>query len=385
MATALKKDLVHLQKKVARFARQYIAGRDDLHSMNGFPHDIWDKMGNEKLLGISLPEEYEGLGGDYLSIVVAGEALTRTGHNMGIAISWLIHNAVSRFIIMGFGDKRQYDIYLKGLATGKITASIAVSEPGRGAHPKYLETSAYRRGDFYMLTGEKSYLTNGPIADLFIVVASTEVDGERKRFTAFIVPKDTTGLSMTEPIKLDFFRPAPHGGIVLSQCSIPASSIIGEEGSAYEKMIKPFREVEDALMMGLLVGGMARQFDLLLNLIGNQGVDPQEELKKCMGEMQSTLHALRIMAYEAASMLDSSIEHIEFLPLLISFRNILQQSNNLFKVIISMAGIEEDTDLHRITNDMAHSMDMAKNVNLIKQKKIGKRLLTEKGSDEFAP
>ena len=385
MATALKEDYISLQKKIAHFAEQHIAKRDELHSMDSFPQDIWSKMGEEKLLGLSLPVEYGGLGGSYLSTAVAGETLMRRGHNMGICISWLTHLSVSRFLIMGFGDDRQHDMYLRGLASGKITASIAVSEPGRGAHPKHLETAGYRQGDSYILNGEKSYLTNGPMADLFVVVASTRVEGDQKRFTAFLVSKDLDGLSITEPMKFDFFRPSPHGGIVLSNCTVFSSDILGREGSAYEDMVKPFRELEDALMMGLVVGGMERQLELLLDLAAKQCVDPTDKLKEDVGELQSIIHTLRIMAYEAASMLDSSIQHPEFPSLPISFRRFSKRFQELFELLINREGIEENTELALSTNDLVHGMDMGKKVALIKQKNVGEKLLSGKELNEIAP
>ncbi|MDY7031627.1 MAG: acyl-CoA dehydrogenase family protein [Thermodesulfobacteriota bacterium] len=384
MATALKKEHIRLRKKMASFAEQYIAPRDDLVSMEGFPHDIWKKMGEEKLLGVGLPEEYGGLGGNCLSIGVAGETLTRRGHNMGIAVSWLLHNALSRFMIMGFGNQEQCDTYLSSLAAGEIILSIAVSEPGRGAQPKNLETSGYHNGNFHVLEGEKTYLTNGPIANLFLVVAITEVDGGRKRFTAFLVPKNTKGLSLTEPMKLDFFRPAPHGGIVLSHCSVPGSNILGREGYAYEEMVKPFREQEDILMLGPVVGCMERQLELLLKLIEKNHVESTDAMKKNLGELRSIVHTLRIVAYEAASMLDSPDEHPELASLLISSRSLTKQFQDLYESLIKRTAIEKDTHLYSITNDFAHSVNMGKNVTLIKQKKMGEVLLSRKEDDEFA-
>ncbi len=386
MVTALDENLVFFRTKVACFAECHIGSRSDLHSMSEFPGDIWDKMGEENLLGLSLPVEYGGIGKDYLSIVVAGEALVRWGHNMGITTSWLTHLAVARYLIMGFGNERQRAIYLKGFASGKITASIAVSEPGRGAHPKYLETSACRQGNFYILNGEKSYLTNGPIADLFVVVASTGVEGGRKRFTAFLVPRDTAGLSMTEPMDLDFLRPSPHGGIILSDCSVPALQILGEEGSAYDEMVKPFREVEDTLMMGPLVGGMEREVEIFRNLSVRHGVNRTEELTRDLGELQSILDTLRIIAYEAAKMLDSSVEHREFSSLLISFRNLSRRFQDQFECLVKRAGIGDDKDLRVAAHDLTHSINMGRKIALIKQKKLGEELLGPgKESDEPAP
>ena len=384
LATALDENLIFIQTKAARFAERHIGSRPDLHSMSGFPSDIWDKMGKENLLGLSLPMEYEGIGGNYLSMVVAGEALVRWGHNLGITTSWVIHLAVARFLIMGFGNKSQRRIYLNQLATGKITASIAVSEPGIGAHPKYIETSACREGDFYILNGEKTSLTNGPIADLFVVVASTGVEGGRKSFTAFLVPGDTVGLSMTEPMVLDFLRPSPHGGIILSDCSVPATQVLGAEGSAYDEMVKPFREVEDTLMMGPLVGGMEREVELFRNLSVDNGTSFTERLMTDIGELRSILHTLRIIAYEAARMLDSSAQHPEFASLLISFRNLSRQFQDSFEFLVKKAGIKEDKGLRVIVNDLVHSINIGRKISLIKQKKLGEMFFSGKGSDEVA-
>ncbi|MDY6854990.1 MAG: acyl-CoA dehydrogenase family protein [Thermodesulfobacteriota bacterium] len=384
MATALKGELSHLKEEMARFAKQHIASRDDLHALDAFPRDIWGKMGEENLLGINLPKEYGGRGGNSLSLAVAGEILTQKGHNLGIAVSWLIHHVVSRFLIMDFGDNRQHEMYLNRLASGRITPSIAVSEPKRGTHPKYIETSANRQGDSFVLNGEKTYLTNGPIADLFIVIGITEVSEGKKRFTAFIVPKETEGLSLTEPMKLDFFRPAPHGGIVLSRCLVPASNILGKEGFAYEKMVKPFRDMEDALMMGPMIGGIESQFEVLLSLIVKQGIDKTDDLKKDLGRLQSIIHTLRIIAYEGASMVDSPVKHPEFLSLLVSFRHLSRQFQDLFELLVDSAGIEYNTALHRITNDMVHGIGIGKNIAQLKLKKIGEKRLSGKESDELA-
>ena len=96
IATAINDELCSLREKVSHFAQQNIAHRSDLHTSNEFPYDIWHKMSQEKLLGVGIPEEYGGMGGNYLSIAIAGEAMVRRGHNMGLAVSWLIHELISR-------------------------------------------------------------------------------------------------------------------------------------------------------------------------------------------------------------------------------------------------------------------------------------------------
>ena len=382
---ALTVELASLRDKVARFAEQNIGVRDDLHTLKDFPWDIWRKMGEEGLLGVGLPVGWDGIGGGYLSIAVAGEALLGRGRNAGIALSWLIHNVVSRFFILGFGNERQKDLYLKGLAGGQIAAAIAVSEPGRGAHPKHVETSADREGDRYVLRGQKTFITNGPIADLFVVVAVSRLEGGRKRFTAFLVPKDTPGLSMSEPMNLDFLRPSPHGGIVLSDCRVPASSVLGVEGSAYEDMARPFRQIEETLAMSLGVGGMGAAFDFALDLLRKPGHDPKGEFKTELGQLHSLLHTLRIVSYEAASLLDDSSHDAELPSLLGSFGDLSGQFRDRFELLTNREGLASDPMMNRMTKDMLLGGDRARRTALIQQRKLGERLLSGKERDEIVP
>jgi alkylation response protein AidB-like acyl-CoA dehydrogenase len=375
MATAISKELDTLREKVARFAEQEVACRPDLYTGDRFPHDIWRKMGRERLLGISLPVPYGGLGGNYLTLVATAEAFVARGHNMGLAVSWLIHHAVARFLILGFGNENQKEELLPGMAEGRLTACIAVSEPGTGAHPKHLKTTAFPDGDLYVLNGEKAFLTNGPIADLFVVFAQTGDDGGRKHFTAFLIPKGTPGLTVTRPLDLDFLRPSPHCGINLEDCKVPASVILGKKGSAYQDMVKPFRELEDVLMMGPVLGAMERQIEVLIDLIRKQGLSLSDELKERLGLLQSLINLLRINAYEAAAMLDSRERHPEFLSLMLASRAISSDAQSLLERFITEAGIKIDPASGHITHDINRTIQIAKNVARIKQRKLGEGLL----------
>jgi acyl-CoA dehydrogenase len=381
MATAIKDELDTLRKKVSLFAQQNIAPRTDLHTSNEFPFDIWHKMSQEKLLGIGIPEEYGGLGGNCLSIAVAGEAMVRRGYNMGLALSWLMHQIVSRSFILRFGTSEQKNEYLHDLASGKLKGSVAISEPERGAHPKYLKTVAHAKGDSYVLNGKKYHVTNAPIADLFLVCAITGVNGSRKQFTMFIVPQKNPGLLLTEPMKLTFLRPCPHGGIILTDCLVPSSNILGEIGSAYHDMVVPLRELEDVLLMGQIVGGMERELEMLLGLIQAQHISATDELKSGLGELQSLAHTLRIVAYEAATMLDSDTSHPELHSLPLSFKSLAMKFQSQFELTMSKSSITSNTKLDLLANDVFHVINIAKNVTAIKQRKLGENLLLRKGRD----
>ena len=376
MATALNEQLLSLQRRCARFAGEYIAPRTDLHTLEQFPFDIWEAMGREGLLGLGVAEEYGGGGGSFLSLAVAGEALVREGHNLGLVLSWLLHQLVSRSFITRFGTPEQRERYLPDLARGEKTACVAISEPGRGAHPKHLTTSARQEGNGLVLEGEKSYLTNGPIADIFVVVAVTEIQGDRKAFTAFLVPKETPGLAPTAPLNFPFLRPSPHGGITLRDCRLPASSILGEPGRAYTDMVLPFRELEDTAMMGPLAGGLADQIDGLAGLLRSQGISLDDDSRTEMGDLRAQVDVLRILAYETARMLDSGVEHPEYTPLLLAARTLSASFQERLAKLVARTAVVQDERLLQMTNDLVGAGSVAKNVSRLKLMKLGDDLLT---------
>jgi len=342
-------------------------------------------MSQEKLLGVGTPQEYGGMGGNYLSMAVAGETMVRRGHNMGLALSWLTQQVISRSVILKFGNSRQKNKYLPKLAKGELIASFAISEQAGGAHPKYLKTVAHKEGNDYVLSGEKYYLTNGPIADLFLVAAITGMKGSRKQFTVFIVPKGTKGLLLTEPMKLSFLRPSPHGGIVLRDCAVPSANILGKKGSAYSDIILPFGELEVILSMGPIVGGMEEELELLVNAIRQQHVRANDELKDGLGELKSLADTLDVMAYQAANMLDSDTSHPELYSVPLCLRNMAIRFQSQLNVIMSQANIKSDMELTHLANDLDHIVNIGKNTMVIKQRKLGESLLSGKAyNDESA-
>ena len=259
-----KKDIPSLLEKVAVFAGKEIATRPDMNVSDDFPLNVWRKMAHEGLFRLRITTKCGGTGISYDALVLVGEALVNHGHNMGLALSWIIHLLASGFMIGKFGTPPQRAEYLPKMADGLITASIAFSEPRSGADPRHLGTTAHREGDHFILNGEKAYLTNGPLADFFVVYAVTGAAAEKKQFTAFLVSRDNPNLTVTETMKLDFLRPSPHCMIRLENCSVPISAILGREGTALEEMARPCRTLEDALLNGPILGGMHRQVELML-------------------------------------------------------------------------------------------------------------------------
>lgn len=377
-------------KKVARFAAAEVAPEAELFSTGGeFPLSVWRRMGAEGLLGLNLPESVGGMGCDVASTLAALETFTRHGRCLGLAFSWLIHLIVSRHFILGFGSPSQCARYLPQLAAGNMTASVAISEPGVGAHPKHLKTSAHSDGNGrFVLNGEKSFLTNGPIADCFIIFAVTSVGAptDRKGFSAFLVKRDTPGLSLSPPFDLGCFYPSPHCALTLRNCRVPAASILGKKDIAYEQMARPFRSVEDLYLAALALGGMELQLDLLLEHIRSEDRTRGDGTAEGLGRLRVLLDSFQVIFHQIAG-----LGHIRgadnplLLSRLLAFRQLLQHYQACFEDLRGGLGGAENSFLGVVTRDLRRLGGIAKNIVSLQLKKIGESLLSGKESNAGPP
>ena len=174
-----------------------------------------------------------------------------------------------------FGTREQQRQYLLAAAAGKITLSFAVSEPGHGAHPKLLTTTAQKQDNDYMLNGEKTYLTNGPIAGYFYCRCRNRRHNTAKAFySLYRAARPRKASPSHQPLAMNFLKPSPHGGIKLENCLIGQKSVLGKEGNAWRDMVVPLGEIEDVVMMGPVLGGMAAQLAMLMDAIREQPTEP---------------------------------------------------------------------------------------------------------------
>ena len=195
----------------------------------------------------------EGSGG-YAAIARASEELVMRTGLLGLGSAWAARQMVARFFVLGFGDEKQRDVLMPLLSSGTAGLAVAISEPGVGAHPKTLATRAVVDGDGVRISGEKAWVSNGPDAAFFLVFAVTGESAGRKKFSAFLVPRQTAGLELRAMDAFHGLRPAQHCGLVLRECLMPASARVGPEGGAFAAMAVPFRDVEDAVGAAGLVG-----------------------------------------------------------------------------------------------------------------------------------
>ncbi len=202
------------------------------------------------------------LPGPWHTLAVVGYGLTRLSRNLGLTTSWLGQQLVLYFLarhsLSGLAAACSADV-----RSGQGLCAIAISEPGVGAHPKHLSTTATAQGSDFLINGRKSFITHGPYADWFMVLAITHRVGERKHYSTFLLPRATPGLSLTPQPEIVGLHPIGHANMSLSNCRVPHSSLIGAPGDGFGAIANPLRSLEDALMLCPLAGAVQTQIDLL--------------------------------------------------------------------------------------------------------------------------
>ena len=361
---------------VVDFAAARIATRPELSTQKHFPMDLWQDMGGAGLLGLGVPEEFGGAGLDYPGIGTVGKALARHGRCLGITLSWLMHQITARFFLYRFAPDDLKQHYLSAMADGGVTASIAISEPGAGGHPKHLKTTAEHVRAGYVITGEKTYLTNGPIADIFIVLAISGTDGNRKRYSAFLVPRDTAGLDVTGPMDVGFLRPCPHGGIIIDGCTVPEEYLLGNPGTAYEDMALPFRVVEDTIMMGPMLGAQESRFEEIISFMRQKPSPVTDDTAFGLGGISSSMNALDIIAWESARHLEIAGVNRHLESLVLAFRSLFGEVHRQVSEMRTLAGIPPSTTYQALGDDLDHSVQFASRVGRLKQIRLGAGLVS---------
>jgi acyl-CoA dehydrogenase len=353
---------------MADFAARFVAPRqEELLRPGQFPHDLWAAMGDAGLLGIAAPESVGGAGGGYVDLCRAGEALVRTGGNLGIAISWLGHCVTGRFFLQGFASPAQQARWLPLLARGTATLAVAISEPGAGAHPKHLKSTATRLAGGWRLDGEKAYVTNGPIAAVFLVLAVSAVEAGRKRFSAFLVPRDTPGLSLVPGPEVDFLRPSPHCGLALDGCVVPAAALLGAEGGAFEAMSIPFRAVEDAAAGGKTVGAVRHLIDRAAAAAAGLRGEARDAAAVELGGLAGLATALEDVALALATALDGTAD----VARLIGFRQLVQIAAERLQTLPQRLAVAWSMAAAALLRDIGKSLDIAKGPRVAKQTRLG--------------
>ena len=296
-----------LRSTVRQFATDEIAPRaEEIDRTNTFPHDLWRKMGDLGLLGITVDEEYGGTQMGYLAHCVAMEEISRASASVGL--SYGAHSNLCVNQVRRNGSAAQKQKYLPKLISGEHVGALAMSEPGSGSDVVSMRLRADRKGDRYVLNGNKMWITNGPDADTLVVYAKTDVQAGPKGITAFLIEKGMKGFSTAQKLDKLGMRGSNTCELVFVDCEVPAENILGTEGRGVQVLMSGL-DYERAVLAAGPLGIMAACMDVVLPYVHDrqQFGQPIGEFQLMQGkvaDMYSTMMACKAYVYAVAQACD---------------------------------------------------------------------------------
>jgi isovaleryl-CoA dehydrogenase len=275
----LGQDIDMLRDSVYRFAQGELASRAAQIDMdNEFPSDMWRKFGDMGLLGMTVAEEYGGTNMGYLAHTIAMEEISRVSASVGL--SYGAHSNLCVNQIHKNGTHEQKLTYLPKLCSGEHVGALAMSEPGAGSDVVSMKLKAEKRGDKYILNGNKMWITNGPDADTYVVYAKTDLQAGSKGITAFIIERGFKGFSQAQKLDKLGMRGSNTCELVFQDCEVPVENVLGLEGRGV-KVLMSGLDYERTILSGGPVGIMQACLDLVLPYIHDR-----KQFDKSIGEFQ---------------------------------------------------------------------------------------------------
>ncbi|ADE72160.1 acyl-CoA dehydrogenase [Priestia megaterium] len=290
-----------IRKMVRDFAKNEVAPtaaqRDEEER---FDRGIFTQMADLGLTGIPWPEQYGGIGSDYLAYCIAVEELSRVCASTGVTLS--AHTSLAGWPIYTFGTEEQKQKYLKPMATGEKIGAYGLTEPSAGSDAGGMRTLAVKDGEDYILNGSKIFITNGGEADIYVVFA--RIDPNEKRTSAFIIEKDMPGFSVGKKEKKLGIRSSPTTEIIFEDCRVPKENLLGNEGEGFKVAMMTLdggRNGIAAQAVGIAQGALdaAVAYAKERQQFGKPIISQQGIAFK-LADMATSIEAARLLTYQAA-------------------------------------------------------------------------------------
>ncbi|RSK28977.1 acyl-CoA dehydrogenase [Bacillus sp. HMF5848] len=292
-----------LRKMVRDFAKNEVeptaAERDEEER---FDRDIFTKMAELGLTGIPWPEEYGGAGMDFVSYCITVEELSRVCASTGVTLS--AHISLASWPLFKFGTEEQKQKYLKPLAQGEKLGAFGLSEPGAGSDVSSMKTRAVLDGDYYILNGSKVWITNGGVADIYLVFAITDAEKGAKGISAFILEKEMEGFSVGKKEKKLGIRSSPTTELIFDQVRVPKENLLGNEGEGFKIAMMTLdggRNGIAAQAVGIAQGALDAAVAYAKERVQfGKPIAAQQGVGFKLADMATSVEASRLLTYQAA-------------------------------------------------------------------------------------
>jgi len=378
----LGEDLEMLRDVVFKFAQAEVAPRAaDIDRDNEFPSDLWRKMGDLGVLGVTVSEEYGGSNMGYLAHVIAMEEISRASASVGL--SYGAHSNLCVNQIFKNGTEAQKSAYLPKLCSGEHVGALAMSEPGAGSDVVSMKLNAEKKGDVYVLNGNKMWITNGPDADTYVIYARTDATAGSRGITAFIVERDFAGFSRSPKLDKLGMRGSNTCELVFEDCEVPAINILGRAGEGVSVLMSGL-DYERTVLSGGPLGIMQACLDIVVPYVQDrkqfgQAIGEFQLMQGKLADMYTVLNASRAYLYAVARACDRGLESRKDSAAVILY-TAEQATQCALQAIQALGGngYINDYDTGRLLRD-AKLYEIGAGTSEIRRMLIGRELFSEAG------
>lgn len=373
---AALRDMVHdwAQNRVKPLA----AGVDQ---GNAFPNELWTEMGSLGLLGITVSEDYGGAGMGYLAHTVAVEEIARA--SASISLSYGAHSNLCVNQIKLNGSEEQKRKYLPGLISGRHVGALAMSEPGAGSDVVSMKLRAEKRNGYYVLKGNKYWITNGPDADTLVVYAKTDPEAGSKGITAFIVEKAMKGFSTSPHFDKLGMRGSNTAELIFDDVEVPFENVLGAEGKGVRVLMSGL-DFERVVLAGIGLGIMAACMDEVMPYVASreqfgQKIGNFQLMQGKIADMYVALNTARAYVYEVARACDrGQVTRADAAgAVLYASEQAMAQAHQAVQAL-GGAGFLNDSVVSRLFRD-AKLMEIGAGTSEIRRMLIGRELMGAMG------